>query len=69
MAADRALDQALMAERIQAAVFSIALASGEQERQIARLAGLNKALFQSDKQSIGHANADKAGRANRIPIE
>ena len=43
MAADRALDQALMAECIQAAVFAVALASRKQKRQIARLAGINKA--------------------------
>jgi hypothetical protein len=46
MAADGSLQEPFMAKRIQATVFPIALAGGEEQRQIAWFARINEALFE-----------------------
>src|SRR3954470_19388976 len=66
MAADHALEQAVVAERVEAAVLAVPLPSREQQREVARLAGLQKTLFERDQKGIGHADADEPGGAQRI---
>jgi hypothetical protein len=52
-----------MAQGVQAEFLSVALARRELEREVTRLARIEKALFQRDQQSIGNADADEAGGA------
>ena len=60
MAADHALEQAVVAERVEAAVLAVPLPGGEQQREVARLAGFEEALFERDQKRIRHADADEA---------
>ena len=60
VAADHALEQAVVAERVEAAVLAVSLPGREQQREVARLAGFKEALFERDQQRIRHADADEA---------
>jgi hypothetical protein len=60
MAADHALEQAIVAERVEAAILSVPLPGREQQREVARFAGFQKAPFKRDQKRIRHADADEA---------
>src|SRR5262249_23945565 len=66
MAADDALQEAFVRKAVEAAVFAVALAGGEHEREIARGAGLQEALFERGKERVGRADADEAGGDERV---
>ena len=55
-----------MAERIQSAIFSVALACGKQKRQVPRFAGVEKAFFQRNQQSIRNPYPHESRRADGI---
>jgi hypothetical protein len=61
MAADCAPQQACMAERIQAAVFSVALTGGKEKRQVSRFISLKKTPLQRDQKGIRDTDAHKSG--------
>jgi hypothetical protein len=48
MAADGALQETLVAKRIEAALFSVPLPRGKQKRQIAWFTSVEETLFQRD---------------------
>ena len=68
MAADDALEQAVMAERVEAAVLAVPLPGREQQREVARLAGFEETLFERDQERIRHADADEARGAERVAV-
>ena len=63
-----ALDQAVAGEAIQAAIFAVARCRGKQQRQVARRAGLDEALFQGGNQFVRGAAADEARAGHRVAI-
>ena len=60
MPADRAPDQPVMRQTVQAVILAVAGCRREQQAQVARLAGGEKPLFQRHEDRIGRADADKA---------
>jgi hypothetical protein len=64
--ADGALQVALVAKSIKAAIFSVSLTRGKQKRQIAWFAGFHETPFQRHQQSIRDTDADKSGGADCV---
>ena len=67
VAADDALHQPVMREPVEAALLAVAGRRREHQRQIARDAGLAKALLQRDQQLVRRADADEAGAQTVSP--
>jgi hypothetical protein len=69
MAADGALQETLVAKRIEAALFSVPLPRGKQKRQIAWFTSVEETLFQRDHgredHHCGHRPADRNDGATR----
>ena len=68
VAADAALDQAVMGEAVEAAVAAIAWGGGEDQRQVAGVAGGEEALLQGDEEFVRGADADEAGDRDGVAI-
>jgi hypothetical protein len=66
MAPDGALQETLMAKRVEATFFSVPLPRGKQKRQIAWFAGLDETPFQRDQEGIGNTDAHKSGGTDCI---
>jgi hypothetical protein len=65
---DGAPDQAFMRQVVQAFFLGIALTTGEDEREIARRAGLQKALLERDEELVGCAVPAIAGRRQCVAV-
>src|SRR6516164_7843985 len=76
MPADYALEHALMREMVEALFLAVALASGIDERQVARLAlrvrrfafACKVTLLQRDCDLLGKPDADKAAGGNGVVV-
>ena len=66
MPADHALEQPVMPEPVEPLLLAVALPRREQQRQVARLAGLEEAPLQPGQQIVRRADADEARGADRV---
>jgi hypothetical protein len=66
--ADHAAQQAGVAQVVEASRLPIALASGVDQGQVARLLGGHIALFQRHGNGLGKADADKAAGGHRVAV-
>ena len=68
MAANDALYHALVAVVVAAGAVAVALAGREEQRQIVRMAGLQKALFQRLGQGLRTGAGDEAAGGDRVAV-
>ncbi len=68
MPPDGSPHQPVKREPVQAAVLAVSGGSGEDEGEIARMAGGKKASFERDQQLVGRADADEARDADRVAV-
>src|SRR5260370_18916856 len=66
MAADGALQETLMAERVEATFFSVPLSRGKQKRQVAWFASIDETPFQGDQEGIRNTDTHKSGGTDCI---
>ena len=68
MAADHALDHALMAVVVAAGAIPVTLTGCEEQRQVAGMTSLQEPLLQSGGQRLGAGAADEAAGGNGIAV-
>jgi hypothetical protein len=65
---DRAPQEALVSQKIQAAVLGVALSAGPNKRQVTRRVGLQKPPLKPGKERLRRAVAAVSGRSDGIAI-
>ena len=68
MTADNPPQQPLVTEPVQTAFLAIALAGGEDQRQVARMASFKKPRFDGGQQLVRHTDADETGCGKSIAV-
>jgi len=66
MATDGALQETLMAERVEATFLSVPLSRGKQKRQVAWFASIDETPFQGDQEGIRNTDTHKSGGTDCI---
>src|SRR5258708_19898985 len=66
MATDGALQETLMAERVEATFLSVPLSRGKQKRQVAWFASIDETPFQGDQDGIRNTDTHKSGATDCI---
>ena len=68
MSSDRARDEALVGEAIQATIFPVTRRGREHEREIPGRLGLDEAALQCGEQFLGSSDAHEARAADRVAV-
>ena len=68
VAADGALDQTLLGQSVQPALFAVTRRRGEEQREIARRARIEKPSFERVDELVGRAAAHEAGARNGVAV-